>query len=155
EWSGRRVTERDLKGNILWEKNNLPSQVTNCQRLANGNTFIATDQGVLEVDRSGKVLYSHTMSLIAGHKSNNGVITCLTNDGRCLRMDSTGKEIKSFPSGRGPSWTSGIDVLTNGNVLVSQTDRNKVAELDSEGKTVWEANTPSITTATRLPNGNT
>jgi HEAT repeat protein len=155
EWNGRRVSERDLKGNILWEKNNLPGQVTNCQRLANGNTFIATDTGVLEVDRGGKVVFSHNVSLIAGYKSGNGVITCLTNDGRCLRLDASGKEIKSFPSGRGPSWTSGIDVLPNGNVLVSQTDQNRVAELNAEGKTVWQANAPGITTATRLPNGHT
>ncbi len=155
EWNGRRVTERDLKGNILWEKNNLSGQVTNCQRLANGNTFIATNNAVMEVDRAGKVVYTHNLSLIAAYKSSNGVITCLTNDGRCLKMDAAGKEIKSFPSGRGPSWTSGIDVLPNGNVLVSQTDRNKVVELNAEGKTVWEANAPGITTATRLPNGST
>jgi HEAT repeat protein len=155
EWNGRRVTERDLKGNVLWEKNNLPGQVTNCQRLANGNTFVATDSAVLEVDRTGKVVFSHNVGLIAGYKSANGLITCLTNDGRCLRLDPSGKEVKSFPSGRGPSWTSGIDVLPNGNVLVSQTDRNKVAELNSDGKTVWQADAPGITTATRLPNGHT
>src|SRR5262249_57273984 len=38
EYNGRRVSERDLKGNILWKKEGLPGNPTNAQRLATGNT---------------------------------------------------------------------------------------------------------------------
>ncbi len=57
EYNSRRVTERDFKGKVLWQKQ-CPGNPANVQRLRNGNTFIATDQQILEVDRAGKELYS-------------------------------------------------------------------------------------------------
>src|SRR5258708_36232312 len=48
EYSGRHVSERDFKGNILWQRQNLPGMPVNAQRLANGNTFIATNTELLE-----------------------------------------------------------------------------------------------------------
>jgi hypothetical protein len=158
EYNGQRVTERDLKGAILWQKQGLRSPPTNAQRLPNGNTFIATMTDVLEVDRTGKEVFSRNpggQGLVAANKSRTGEIICLTNLGTCLRLDATGKEIKSFSSGRDGSWTSGIDVLPNGRVLISQPNRNLVSEVDAEGKTVWQASVPGIVTATRVPNGHT
>jgi HEAT repeat protein len=154
EYNGRRITERDFKGNVLWQKDDLRNQPTNAQRLANGNTFIATMNELLEVDRAGKLVFSHAIAgIVAAYKSRDGTITYLTGQGTCVRLDTSGKQIKSFPSGRGVAWTSGIDVLANGHVLVSQTDRGAVAELDNEGKTVWQATGLNLTTATRLANG--
>ena len=55
ECNVNRVTERDLKGNILWQKQvNVP---VNIQRLPNGNTFIAGQNYLVEVDRTGKEVY--------------------------------------------------------------------------------------------------
>ena len=63
EYTAQRVTERDLKGKILWEVVNLPNSPMNVQRLANGNTFIAlygtpATGGfmILEVDAQGKTV---------------------------------------------------------------------------------------------------
>lgn len=157
EYNGRRVTERDLKGQILWQKDNLPGSVTNAQRLRNGNTFIATENTLLEVNPAGTSVFSHQVGggITAAYKLPNGEIICLLQQGRCLRLDSRGKELKSFPSGRGGGWTSGLDLLPNGRILISQPDRNLVSEFDLEGKQLWQANAPSITTATRLSNGHT
>ena len=157
EYNGRRVTERDLKGNIVWQKDGLQGQIVNAQRLANGNTFIALMNQLMEVDREGKTVYSRPApgGLIAAYKGRDGVTTCLTNTGQCQRLGPDGKELKSFPSGRGPAWTSGIDVLPNGHVLIAQPDQEMVTEMDTDGNTVWTAKAPGITTATHLPDGHT
>jgi HEAT repeat protein len=157
EYNGMKVTERDQTGKVLWEKANLGGRTVNAQRLANGHTFIATDRQVMEVDRTGKEVFTHQVGngITAAHKSPNGQIVVLANNGTCLRLDANGKELKSFPSNRGSGWTSGIDVMPTGRILISQPDRGKVAEFDADGKQLWEADAPDITTATRLLSGNT
>src|SRR5262249_17852925 len=42
-----KVTERDLKGNVLWELK-VPDRTLSCQRLPGGNTFVATNSTVGE-----------------------------------------------------------------------------------------------------------
>jgi HEAT repeat protein len=155
EWMGRKISERDFQGHILWAKN-VPSQPVNVQRLANGNTFIATVHQILEVDRAGKEVY--TIGVVGGvtaaYRARDGRIVCLAQNGsRCILMDTSGKRLKEFPSNRDGSWTSGIDLLANGHILITQPNRNKVAEYDRNGKLVVEVNAPMATTATGLPNG--
>ena len=65
EYAGYRVTERDLKGKVLWEIPNLPRPPVSVQRLANGNTFVALYhtpvQGggmLMEYDRAGNIVAS-------------------------------------------------------------------------------------------------
>ncbi len=156
ECQGKRVTERDFKGNILWQKEGLGSKTCNAQRLSNGNTFIATDNELLEVDRSGRTLWSRPFpNLHAAYKSPDGVITCLDGAGQCIRLSSDGRELKRFPSGRSQTnWHySGIDVTANGRILISQVGVDRLLEVDTEGKSLWHAPAPGIITATRLPNG--
>jgi HEAT repeat protein len=154
EYNGMRITERDLQGNIVWRKDGLRGRPVNVQRLPGGNTFIATDSMLLEVDRAGKEVFSHALpGVIAACKARNGEIFCLTGQGLCVRLDARGKEVKSFPAGRDGGWTSGIDASPDGKVLIAQPNHNQVSEMDREGKVVWHAAVPGITTATRLPNG--
>jgi hypothetical protein len=50
-------------------------------------------------------------------------------------------------------WGSGsLDVFSNGHILITQPDRIKMAEYDTEGKGVREM-APLATTVTGLPNG--
>jgi len=49
EYHGMRVTERTHKGDVVWERKINGPLVA--QRLANGNTFIATAFQLVEVDR--------------------------------------------------------------------------------------------------------
>jgi HEAT repeat protein len=155
EYSGNKVTERDFNGKILWEKANLPGSPCNVQRLPNGNTFIATTGGIIEVDRAGKEVYTiNTLpGVLAANKMRDGNIWALINDGRIMKIDSTGKELKSIQTGQAMP-AGGIDVLPNGGVLVAQQNTNKVLEYDADGKLVWEAGAPQAVSATRLPNGN-
>jgi HEAT repeat protein len=156
EYNGMKVTERDFKGKVLWEKTGLPGRALNAQRLPNGNTFIATDASLLEVDRAGKVVFEQRIpndTPLAACKTRSGDILCLTNGGFCVRLDARGKELKRFRSGRGPSWTTGIDPVAGGRVLVSQPDNNQVALFDREGKELLKVPAAGITTATWTPEG--
>lgn len=157
EYNGMKVTERDLKGKILWEKTGLRGRTTNVQRLPNGHTFIGTDAEFLEVDRAGKEVFvknfAGQFNLIAAYKTRGGEIVALTGQGNCLRLDASGKEIKSFPAGRDGAWTSGLDLAPDGRILIAQPNMNRVQLFDRDGKAIWEAAAPGIVTASWLPNG--
>jgi HEAT repeat protein len=152
EMHGSLVTERNLKNEIVWQKQvNWP---TGAQRLANGNTFIVMRNQLLEVDRSGKEVFTYDRpnhDILAAQKLRDGQIICLTTL-TCMRLDANGKELKSFRL-NGPGQGQGMEVLPNGRVLVAQTWQNKVVEYDSDGKTVWEATVNQPLSAVRLPNG--
>jgi hypothetical protein len=110
------------------------------------------------VDRAGKEVFTLRRAqndIWAAYRSADGTTAYFTNGNQCVRLDRSGKEVKSFPLGAGGSWTSGIDVTKAGHILASNHNANKVEEYDAGGKKVWEAATPAITTATRAANGNT
>jgi HEAT repeat protein len=153
EHLGGRVAERDFKGKVLWEFK-IPAPV-NCQRLPNGNTFIASHQELVEVTREGKVLYRiNKQGIMAGQKMPGGQIAVLLSAGRCVRLDTRGKELKSFPIGQMNNY-GGIEVLPRGRVIVSSFVQNKVVEYDADGKVVWQHAIPEPGFSTRLGNGNT
>ena len=58
EYQGGRVTERDTKGDVKWEYacGGNPFAV---QRLPNGNTFIAMQGRLIEVDRNKNEVWSY------------------------------------------------------------------------------------------------
>jgi HEAT repeat protein len=164
EYEARKVTERNHKGEILWEEpvtGSLPiTGPLAAQRLPNGNTFIATDERLIEVDRNHKEVFSHTLpagqKVMKVAKLPNGDIVCLTSQQRVVRLDATGKELHSFPVELGLKLYGGrLDVLPGGRVLVPHNAENKVVEYDSSGKEVWRVNIDQPVAAVRLPNGNT
>src|SRR5262249_15278976 len=132
EHEGGRVTERNREGKVLWQHK--VDQPLMAQRLANGNTFIATPSHLLEVDRDGKEVSSigapGGTGIMKAQKLPNGDIACITlADGgfggpaRFKRLDSKGEVLKGFDVALR---TSGgrVDVLPNGHVLVPEKDRN-------------------------------
>ena len=155
EIQGNRVTERDFKGNILWQKQ--VNQPISVQRLANGHTFIASDQGGFrEVDRVGKDIYiiqNVAKGVRAAYRSLTGPIVCLTGTGECVLVDTTGKRLKSFNTNHVPTDIGTIDLSPSGRILVTQQQGNKVVEYDFEGKKILEVCAPQAATATALPNG--
>jgi hypothetical protein len=91
EHGGLRITERDFKGNILWQTNDLPEQPYNVQRLANGNTFVASRTHLMEFDAAAKaVLDIHVEEAVAACKLPDGQIVYLTASGKCIRLDASG-----------------------------------------------------------------
>ena len=157
EGGSQRITERDFKGNILWQVQ-VTGYPTNVQRLANGNTFVAINGGqMVEYDKTGKMVSSFNIvgGARAAYKAPNGEIVCLTPASLCLRLDANGKEIKRFALKGTNNYTSGIDIGSKGTILVTQND-GIVTEYNPEGKSIWQAKTsPTPTTASRVVNGHT
>ncbi len=151
-----RVTERDLTGKILWERQiNQPFQV---QRLRNGNTFIAGRNNLLELDRDGKEVLNQPRfneTILAALKLRDGHIAFVSYQGQYVRLDASGKELKKVHIpfiNNGNLWG---EVLPNDHVLISMGGVNKVTEYDGDGKVVWEANVTFPGIPTRLSNGHT
>ncbi len=155
EYNSSRVTERDFKGKIHWEYKCYSP--INAQRLRNGNTFVASRNRIVEVDRNQKEVFAiarNQYDIMAAQKLRNGQIVMLTNGGMCVRMDRAGKELKSFSVGP-VNYYGCLEALPNGRVLVAQYNAHKVVEYDQDGKEVWSASVQWPTTASRLPNGHT
>jgi len=150
------VIETDLKGKVLW-KHPVNSPVS-VQRLSNGNTFIGTYSGVLEVTSDGKEVYKHTRnkdgSLYYAQRQKNGNIFCVHSNGRVVEIDATGKELWSNNVGNTGIWGD-VQLLPNGRILVAKSSANEVVEIDREGKVVWKGTVKQPLAAVRLPNGNT
>ncbi|MHB1424723.1 MAG: HEAT repeat domain-containing protein [Gemmataceae bacterium] len=155
EWNGQRVTERNRKGDVIWEKKTPNGFPLGVQRLRNGHTFIACNNKLLEVDRAGNEIYSinRPHDVIMARRMRDGQIVLVNTRRQCIRMDTTGKQLKSF----GIQWAwqqTGVDILPNGHVLVPATWMNRVTEYDAEGKTVFDLNAMQPSGAARLKNGN-
>ncbi len=158
EHNGNVVTERDKANTVLWKKE--VAQPLVAQRLPNGNTFIATRNQLLEVDKAGKEVFTYANPggewIMRAKKLSNGDIAMVTQLGmsRYVRLDKDRKEIASFPV---TVATSGgrIEVLPNGHVLIPENANGRVVEHDAEGKIVWELKVEQPIAATRLPNGHT
>jgi hypothetical protein len=169
-----RVTERNFEGKILWQYNygfkgrSLHDEEGPivAQRLANGNTFIAGNTGMVEVNASGVVKACPRLprggSIYKCSKLPNGEVVCLVSDRgwelpRVVRLDADFHFLSDFPI-RSPDlkFIGGrLQGLANGHVLVPQRRQNKVVEYDSAGNEVWSIAVDEPIIATRLPSGNT
>ena len=159
EGNGQRVTERNLKGEVLWTKQIPNLFPISAQRLANGNTFIVCRNQLLECTRDGKDLWSINRpnnDVLTAQKLRNNEIVVISSQGMVQRLDKDGKELKSFRMAQN-TWMVGNDVLPNGNVVIAfQAPMNKVVEYDADGKAVWESSAVmNPMAAARSPNGNT
>jgi hypothetical protein len=161
EYGDCRVTERTFDGKVVWVQqlntgrtiNDSPLRV---QRLANGNTFVATSSGVIELNREGKEVFARRTSPIrTAFKYPDGRFAVVTVGNEYVRYDASGKEQKRYRVGLEISNAQGgIDFLLDGGLLAVKNDR--VIQYDANGKQVWEATGLSHAYCpTRLPNGNT
>jgi hypothetical protein len=143
ECEGRRVTERDFKGNIHWQVD-LPEMQYNIQRLPNGNTFVGARTRLLEYDPTGKTVFDRTVEgMAAAAKLPDGQIVYLTAaGGKCIRLDGSGKPVKSFESGQNGHSGCVLDLTSRGGLLVSQLAQSMAEEFDLEGKSLWRTQGP-------------
>ncbi|HZT81773.1 MAG TPA: HEAT repeat domain-containing protein [Gemmataceae bacterium] len=156
EFQGRKVTERDRAGKVLWTfaVDNYPNT---CRRLPNGNTLIATYGEVTEVTPEGKRVFSHRgqASIYRAQRLRNGHTLFACSSGHIVELDAAGKEVRRIPVPGGISTFGGVEALPNGRFLVSVYGSNKVLEIDAAGKAHWEASVQTPGSAARLPTGNT
>jgi hypothetical protein len=161
EHEANRVSERNLKGEIVWKQ--AVEGPLAAQRLPNGNTFITTQTQLLEVDKNGKEVFSYVRpdgaQFMRATKLRNGDVACIINLGvqRFVRLTPAGRGLKEVKSWGVQVRTSGghLDVLPNGHVLIPEMDNNRVVEYDADGQNVWEVTVDQPIAAVRLPNGNT
>jgi HEAT repeat protein len=157
EQGANRVSERDLAGKILWE-HPAPAPFA-CQRLRNGQTFIACRQQISLVDKSGKEVMSYASpgdAILAAAWLRDGQMALVTYQGSCTRLDATGKPVKTFRVPFNPNFgINSAEVLPGDRVLVGVQNLNKITEYDADGKVVWEATLALAGNPHRLSNGRT
>jgi HEAT repeat protein len=158
EYLGQRVTERDSKGTVLWEKK-IDDPVA-CRRLANGDTFIATSRKVLQITAAGKQVFSFTLPkehqpIYGAHVAVARRSAFLACKGGLLILDLSQKPVQSKKldtDGEVPD----IQALPGGNLLVTvvigKTAKLKI--IDAAGKSAKEWKTRAVSSATRFANGN-
>jgi outer membrane protein assembly factor BamB len=158
EYQIGRVSERDFKGTEVWSKH-VGGNPIGVQRLANGNTFVVMQNRLVEYDRNGDEAWSFqrpSHDIFRAKKLRNGEVVFITNNGALTRMEGkTQKVLKNFAVGPIPVLFGSIDILTNGNVLVPDFQRNRVVEYDNDGKEVTAFNVQWPNSVMRLPNGDT
>jgi hypothetical protein len=157
EYAGKRVAERNFADKVLWEKE-LPSNPVAVQRLADGRTFVACRNCLLEFDRGGKEVVRvrrPVRDVLGARRHPDGSTVLLTHDGRCRWLDAAGKETHSFAVAGPHVMGTGIDVTRNKCVLVPCFGRDRVAEYDADGRLLWETAVPGPVSAERLPDGHT
>jgi hypothetical protein len=165
EYGSRRVTERTPAGDVIWQKSVDDDGPVMAQRLPNGDTFIATKNRLMEVDRAGKELWTHVPptgeQIMKARKLDGGEVACLFNNlgngvpgSRYVRMTAGGRELASFPV-QAHTFGGRLDVLPNGHVMVPEKDENRVIEYDVKGDISWQAAVEQPIAAVRLDNGNT
>jgi hypothetical protein len=161
------VTERNLRGDILWKKQVQNIWPFSAQRLANGNTLVVGNNGIVEVDRGGKDVFTYNRpmnDIMSAGKTRMGQYVLVTRQ-QVITLDNAGKEVKNFNLNQNQNQTqvqtNANDILPNGNVVLAVNAFNgaawtqKIMEYDTTGKVVWEAGVVQATSVSRLHNGNT
>ncbi len=159
EYQGGKISERDFKGEVRWEKA-VGGNPTGVQRLANGNTFVAMPNNLIEIDRTGKEVFSmprQNNDIYRARKLRNGDVVFITNTGAYSRIDGkTQNVLKTFSTVANiPLPFGGIDVLPDGGVLVADAQQNRVVEYNADGKEMKSLHAQFPNSVLRLPNGHT
>ena len=156
EQGANRITERDTKGNISWEKSATNPFLS--QRLSNGNIFIASRNKLVEVSRNGNEIFSFSYpneTILAACKTRTNEYALLSYNGVFLKLDSKGNEVSKsripFPTNFG---INGGAITQNDRVLVSIPTLNKIMEFNFSGQATWESTITMPGIPTKLPNGN-
>jgi HEAT repeat protein len=157
------VSERNLRGDVLWKKQVQNIWPFSAQRLSNGNTLVVGNNGIVEVDRSGKEVFTFNRQfndIMSAGKTRMGQYVFVTRQ-QVITLDNAGKEVKNLNLNQTQIHSNCNDVLPNGNVLVVGSAivggvwTQKAMEFDTTGKVVWEAPVVQPIAVARLPNGNT
>jgi hypothetical protein len=156
EYSGQRVTERNFKGDILWQKQIIGNNPMYAERLKNGNTFIVCRNQLIEVTRGGKEVFKmdRPHDVLSARKMPNGQIVLVTNSRQVIRFDRAGKQLKSYFISN--AFYNSNEVTDNGHLLVPLGWNNRIEEYNADGKLVNTfTSVMQPVHALRLPNGNT
>jgi HEAT repeat protein len=153
EYNGMRVTERDLKGDIKWEKK-LDFYPMQAERLRNGNTFIVGQNKIVEINKAGREVLKidrNQHDVRTARRLPNGEIVVITSRNQYERLDRNGKA-KKQPVTLQNVYYYQNEILDNGNVIIPLGWNNQVIEYDQNGKQVKSFNSEQPLHVVRLPN---
>jgi hypothetical protein len=150
-----RVSERDRKGNVLWEA---PApKVGHVRRLPNGNTFVGSLDRAFEINPAGKEVAAWTpgpnFTVNGVDRRPDGNVVFISVNGKVVEFDAAGKPVFTLDLPAG-NWC-GVKALPNNRYLVAVINPGKVQEVDRAGKVWWQCEVAGATYAERLPGGNT
>lgn len=130
------------------------------ERLANGNTLITdgggayyttTDSSVLEVSPEGQIVWQYVGDLAFPHSAerlaNGDTLITDTGHDRVLRVSPAGQVVWSSDDWAGGTGTlsdgshlrypNDAEVLTEGHLLITDRNNDRVVEVDDAGRVVW------------------
>jgi hypothetical protein len=155
EYDGKRVTERDAGGAILWSHTVTDPRYV--ERLSNGNIFIAATGSAFEVTRAGKEVWTLPFDPGAVHlgvqRKPNGNVVSLSIPGHLREATRGGRTVRSFDFPRG-HWC-GVQALPDNHYLAADLQVGRIVEVDATGKIVWECRVEGACFAIRRPDGRT
>ncbi len=150
------VTERDFHGNILW-RHQVNGDPVNCQRLANGHTFIGTRNDALIVRKDNTVVSKYKITdlpLNGVRRLANGHFVGLTYNGIIEEIDAAGNKVRTVKIPEDNETWGDVDGLPGGRYLVAcYGGGGRLLEVDSTGKKLWELKVPGVCGVERLANG--
>jgi HEAT repeat protein len=148
-----KVTERDLRGKILWQKE--LQQPISVQRLRNGDVFITCRNQLIEVNRSGKDVLRVMLKggFSAARRLPDGRIVAFSDGNEVVQLDKTGREVKRTRVDCGGAGRN--EVLDNGHVLALSPGNGNLIEFDIDGKVVNRFDVRGAAHAFRMSNGHT
>lgn len=173
--TGHGVKEVTREKKVVFEYDST-SEIYACQRLADGNTFVAECNAgrLLELSPGGTVVKEvrllpegqdggHAYLRNARRLDNGHYLVAHYGAGVVREYDSAGKIVMEIPAIGGPH---SVERLANGHTLISCGDHQNgqgIFEVDAAGKTVWqvrEGDLPGVSLKfaagfQRLPNGDT
>jgi HEAT repeat protein len=151
EQNGMRISERDFKGAILWQRQLPNMQPIACQALANGNVFIVCRNRLVELERNGREVFAYNRpshDIQAARRFRDGQVGLITNAGLYIRLDGMGQEMKSFHVSQQPANYGVYAILPRDRVMVTQFAGSlKLVEVSGEGKTIREMPVPEVPAA--------
>lgn len=144
EHAGNKVTIRNMRNQVLWEKAIEMPLVA--QRLGNGRVLVATADAISEIDANGKEVRKMDFpgeKIMKCQRLPTGETGIVLQDNlgtrsRFLRLDRHRRPVGQIQV---QVKTSGgrIDWRADGSVLVPELEAQRVVEYDANGKPVWES----------------
>lgn len=155
----QRLTERDRTGKIVG-LDRYYNNIFHAERLRDGSTFIACRYQLLIVDAKGNATFTHNYnlnSILAAKRFRDGSMAYVSYSGHYVKLDRTGKQIKSVNLVWSNYSANGAEILPNDRIILSDSRYNKVMEFDvstGTGKTVWETPVTYPLIPSLMANGN-
>jgi hypothetical protein len=171
----QRIVEVDMDGSVVWEyavpgelfagRKGRKNIVMDVKRLSGGNTlFIIQEVGIYEIDKGGKVLWSH-LDNAASHsvqrlQNGNTLYTrgwAGKGDNHAVEVNTEGNIVwswngiaqfskSSYEGVYDQGWihVNSATRLDNGNTLLSLRNFNLIAEVNKQGDVAWKCDLTAV-----------